>query len=115
MVVDLVLVEGVLIGVEVEETSGMVQQEAMCLEEDIHLRGVADLNIRQRIMILDPNITQVIYERYIFNSNIVGKTIMPISNYRFNLKIFDIFFISVEFLNLISISIFSIIEICTSR
>lgn len=58
MVVDLVLVEGVLIGVEVEEMSGMVQQEAMCLEEDIHLRGVADLNIRQRIMILDPNITQ---------------------------------------------------------
>ena len=79
MVADLVLAEGVLIGVEVEETSGMVQQEAMCLEEDTRLRGVADSNIRQRIMILDPNIIQVIYERQIFN-NIVGKTIMPISN-----------------------------------
>ena len=63
MVVDLVLVEGVLIGVEVEETSGMVQQEAMYLEEDTLLRGVADSNIQRQIMILDPNITQVIYKR----------------------------------------------------
>lgn len=63
MVADLVLAEGVLIEVEVEETSGMVQQEEICLaEEDTRLPEVADLNIRRRIMILDPNITQVIYE-----------------------------------------------------
>lgn len=47
-----------------EETSGMVvQQEGICLvEEDTHLLEVADLNIRRRAMILDPNIIQVIYE-----------------------------------------------------
>lgn len=68
MVADLVLAEGVLIGDEVVagETSGMVvQQEGICLaEEDIHLPEVADLNIQRRAMILDPNIIQVIYERY---------------------------------------------------
>lgn len=66
MVADLVLVEGVLIGVEVvvEETNGMVVlQEGICLaEEDTHLPEVADLNTQQQVMILDPNITQVIYE-----------------------------------------------------
>lgn len=67
VVVDLVLVEGVLIGVEVvvEETNGMVaRQEGICLEEeDTRLPEVADLNTQQQVMILDPNITQVIYER----------------------------------------------------
>lgn len=62
MVADLVLAEGVLIGVEVaaEETSGMVvqQEEIYLAEEDIHLPEVADLNIRRRAMILDLNIIQ---------------------------------------------------------
>jgi len=65
VVVDLILVEEVLTGVEVvEEMSGIVvQQEGIYLvEEDTHLPEVADLNIRQRAMILDPNIIQVIYE-----------------------------------------------------
>lgn len=66
MVADLVLVEGVLIGDEVvvEETNGMVaRQEGICLaEEDTRLPEVADLNTQRRVMILDLNITQVIYE-----------------------------------------------------
>jgi len=66
VVVDLILVEEVLTGVEVvEETSGIVvQQEGIYLaEEDTHLPEVADLNIRRRAMILDPNIIQVMYKR----------------------------------------------------
>lgn len=63
MVADLVLAEGVLIGVEVVETSGMVaRQEGTCLaEEDIRLPEAVDLSTRRRVTILDPNITQVIY------------------------------------------------------